>query len=190
MELQHVNVKLFAENPEQVEQDRFTPIFHRWIQEQNGEELLIDVADYLHVDAGPGIVLIGDEADYSMDNSNHRLGLRYNRKAPLPGDNQERFRHALKSVLGACLRLEGDASLAGKLKFNRKEIEFFINDRALAPNTNAIFVSCKGELEKFFREIFNGNNFTMEHNPDPRVRFGVLVKTTKPFDLDALLKKL
>ncbi|HKX12235.1 MAG TPA: hypothetical protein VJP40_03710, partial [bacterium] len=135
MELQHVNIKIFADNPQAVEQEHFTPIFHSWIQEQAAKELLLDVADYLHVPQGPGIVLIGNEADYSMDDSGGRLGLRYNRKLDLGGTNAERFAQALEAALWACLRLEKDPRMAGHLKFKKNEIELFINDRGLAPNT-------------------------------------------------------
>ena len=31
--------------------------------------------------AGPGVMLIGHQADYSVDNTDDRLGVRYNRKA-------------------------------------------------------------------------------------------------------------
>src|SRR5205807_2486817 len=85
IELQHINVKLLLEGGDDL--DPVIPIFHSWIQNQPFGELLIDVADYRHVHHGPGIVLIGHEADYSLDQTDGRLGLRYNRKAPLPGSN-------------------------------------------------------------------------------------------------------
>ena len=66
------------------------PVFHSWIQDQIFAELLLDVADYRHVHHGPGLMLIGHEADYSLDQTDGVLGLRYNRKAPLPGTNLER----------------------------------------------------------------------------------------------------
>lgn len=190
MELQHVNVKIFAENPQGMEQEKFTPIFQRWIQEQICEELLIDVADYLHVEAGPGIVLVGYEADYSMDNADQRLGLRYNRKTALAGDSVAKCKQALRAALLACQRLENDPLLEGKLKFKRQEFELFINDRALAPNTAATLQSLKPGLEGFCKVFFDSGTFTLSHDPDPRIRFGVKVALSKPFDLEVLLKKL
>ena len=64
-------------------------MFHSWIQEQVGEGLLLDVADYRHVHEGPGVILIGYEGNYSVDNTDNRLGVRYNRKAALDGNNQD-----------------------------------------------------------------------------------------------------
>ena len=190
MELQHINFKIFAEHPEQVEQERFMPIFQSWIQDQVCEDLLLDVADYLHVDAGPGIVLVGEAADYCMDNSGHRLGLRYNRKAGLALANQAKLGQALRETLAASQRLEADPRLEGKLAFHRGELELLINDRAIAPNTAATLEACRGELEKFFTRAFGGDKFTLTHNPDPRQRFGVTVKTSEPFNIDTVLQNL
>src|SRR5579872_5362414 len=128
MQLQHVNVKLLVRNPEEVDLEPLIPVFHGWIQNQIGEGLLLDIADYRHVDAGPGVVLIGHEGNYSVDNTDHRLGVRYNRKAALDGSNQERLRQAARAALSACERLEAEPLLGGKLRFNGQEIEISIND--------------------------------------------------------------
>src|SRR5579872_1428900 len=81
MNLQHVNVKLVLDDPASVDLEPLIPIFHSWISERVFEELLLDVADYRHVPSGPGVVLIGHQANYSVDNMGNRLGVRYNRKA-------------------------------------------------------------------------------------------------------------
>ena len=57
MELQHLNVKLLVKEPEEAALEPLIPVFHSWIEEQVFEELLLDVADYRHVHAGPGVVL-------------------------------------------------------------------------------------------------------------------------------------
>ena len=136
MELQHVNVKLYLENSRHVDLEALIPVFHNWIQDQICEELLIDVADYRHVHAGPGVVLIGHEADYSVDNTDSRLGIRYNRKAILVGSNQSRLKQPLRAALVACQRLESDPSLEGKIRFDRREIELFITWRILTRSLN------------------------------------------------------
>ena len=80
MQLQHVNVKLLVQNAEDLDLEPLIPVFHGWIRGQVLGELLLDVADYRHVYAGPGVVLIGHEGNYSVDNTDNRLGVRYNRK--------------------------------------------------------------------------------------------------------------
>src|SRR6266852_727852 len=135
-QLQHVNVKLMLQNTGAVDREPLIPVFHAWIQEQSPGELLLDVADYRHVPAGPGVVLIGYEGDYSVDNTGNRLGVRYNRKAALDGSNEDRLKQAARAALTACKRLEEDARLGGTLRFGGREIEIFINDRLLAPNSD------------------------------------------------------
>src|SRR5437870_9839090 len=118
MHLEHVNVKLLVKSPEEVDLEPLIPVFHSWIQAQVFEELLLDVADYRHVPAGPGVVLIGHQANYSVDNSDEHLGVRYNRKAVVNGSNQDALRQAMRASLIACQRLESEPRLEGKLRFN------------------------------------------------------------------------
>src|ERR1700689_1480437 len=77
MNLQHVNVKLLAKDWEkindQIDLEPLIPIFHSWIEGKIFEELLLDVADYRHVPEGPGVVLIGLQADYGGDKTVGRL---------------------------------------------------------------------------------------------------------------------
>ena len=188
MDFQHVNVKIYVDGDLNVDAARFIEIFHHWVAERLFDELLIDVADYRHVPAGPGVVLIGHEADYSMDNSNNRYGMRYNRKAPLDGSNMHRFVQALRSAANACQLLEAQLEKDGPLKFSRQEFELFINDRALASNTPLTYATCKPELEAFLKNVLGHSEFTLEHDSDPRRLFGVNVKLAKPFDLGALLE--
>ena len=186
MELQHVNVKLFVDGKLPVEPARFIEVFHAWIRESVLSELLVDVADYRHVPAGPGVLLVGHESDYSMDNTDDRWGLRYNRKAPLEGNNEDRFRQALGSAVNACRLLEKHFAGEGPLTFSRKEFDLFVNDRAFAPNTADTFAACKPELDSFLTTALGHNNFALAHHADPRQRFGVTVKTAEPFDLSQL----
>ncbi len=71
--VQHVKVKIFAREPVSIDLADAIPVFHSWIQDRVCEELLIDVADYRHVAAGPGVMLIAHEANYSLDNTDNRF---------------------------------------------------------------------------------------------------------------------
>lgn len=191
MELQHVNVKLFVRDPEKLDLERLVPIFHGWIQEQGSDELLLDVADYRHVPAGPGVVLIGHEANYSVDNTGSRLGVRYNRKAALEGGNLDRFAQATRAALIACRRLESDPRLEGRLRINGREIELFVNDRLLAPNSAATRVAAEPEVRQFFETLFAGSEFSLAYaNGDPRRLFSVTVTSSRPFTTEDLLNNL
>ena len=190
MQLQHVNVKLLVRNPEEVDLEPLIPVFHDWIRDQVGEGLLLDIADYRHVPAGPGVVLIGHEGNYSVDNTDNRLGVRYNRKTVLDGSNQDRLNQAAHTALVACQRLEADSRLAGKLTFNGQEIEIFINDRLLAPNCDATREAFGSDLKSFSAKLFRRSEYSMSYDSDSRQLFTVSVKAAQPFPLADLLEKL
>ncbi|MCI0419612.1 MAG: hypothetical protein L0387_44700 [Acidobacteria bacterium] len=190
MELQHINVKLYLQHPEKVKQESLVPVFHEWIQNQVCEELLIDVADYRHVHAGPGVVLIGHQADYSLDNTGNRMGIRYNRKAALAGSNRDRFAQALRSALQACQRLESDARLASTFRFNRQDLKLFVNDRMLAPKFGRDAVSVETEFRDFFGDVVGTGEFEMKVEADSRSLFGAEIKTAQPFDVEGVLARL
>lgn len=186
MNIQHINIKIYLENPESVKLADYAAIFNTWIQEQRLEELLIDVADYLHVHNGPGIMLIGHEADYSLDNRAGRLGLLYNRKAQLEGATQEKLAQAVHAALTAAQILEKENGL----KFNGSEVQIIINDRLLVPNTVETFAALESEFQSFFNQLFDGAEYSLSHNNDRRERFTVNVKAESKFGVDTLLKNL
>src|SRR5262245_5008318 len=190
MELQHINVKLYLREPHAVKMEAVVPVFHDWIQHRACEELMIDVADYRHVHAGPGVVLVGHQADYSVDNADSRLGIRYNRKASVEGSNRDRFSQALRAALRACQRLEADEKLSGSLRFNRQEIQLFVNDRMLAPNTGHLTDYVQAELRSFFGNVFGDGEFEMKFDSNPRSLFGVEVRAAKPLELEEVLARL
>ena len=105
IDLQKINVKFYlAEDAVLSPEDAFR-IFSQWIPETK-DEVLIDVADYQHVPQGPKTVLVGHEANYTLDNTDGRYGLLYGQKATAQGSNAERLKSAIASALKACRRLE------------------------------------------------------------------------------------
>ena len=186
MNVQHINIKIYLDNPETVKLEDYAAVFNNWIQKQRLEELLIDVADYLHVHHGPGIMLIGHEADYSLDHRAGRLGLLYNRKEQLDGTTQEKLAQALRAALTAAQILEKENGL----KFNGSEVQIVINDRLLVPNTAETFAALEPDLKAFFNQLYGGAEYTLAHNADPRERFTANIKTSASFDVVTLLKNL
>jgi hypothetical protein len=190
MQLQHVNVKLLVQNGDSARLEPLIPVFHSWIEGQNGDELLIDVADYTHVPAGPGIVLIGHEGNYSLDNTGNRLGVRYNRKAALDGGNQECLAQAARAALTACRRLEAEPRLDGKFRFNGQDIEIFVNDRLIAPNTAATRATFDADFHTFSQRLFRGKEYSISYVDDPRSLFTAYVRAARPFSVAELLESL
>jgi hypothetical protein len=191
MQLQHVNVKLLVQNGGGANLEPLIPVFHGWIESQSTKnELLIDVADYTHVPAGPGIVLIGYEGNYSVDNTGNRLGVRYNRKASVDGSNEDRLSQAARAALTACQRLETEPRLDGKFRFNGRDIEIFINDRLLAPNTPATREAFDADFQLFSRKLLRGKEYSISYGEDPRGLFTAYVKTAQPVSVAGLLEAL
>ena len=118
MNLQHVIVKIPVEGELAIEPGELINVFHRWVAEQSMPELLIDVADLRHVPSGPGVVLVGSQADYSLDHSHDRWGLQYRRKDVLEGSNVDRLTQAFTAARHACERLEQE--LGGRVRFSRR----------------------------------------------------------------------
>ena len=154
-EYQHFNVKLFAEGEPEIDWHALIPVFHRWIQKQSLPGLLIDVADYAHVPAGPGVMLIGHDAFWSVDNRENRLGFLYNRRTVTNGGNASRLRDAFESALLAARKLESEPEFVGKVRFSDRQLEVTVNDRLLAPNTDATWA----ELQPAFKEVFTNAEF-------------------------------
>jgi len=190
VELQHVNVKLLLENPEDLNLDAVITVFHSWIQDQVCEELLLDVTDYRHVHHGPGVVLIGHEGDYAIDNTDGRLGIRYNRKAPLEGSNQDRLAQAVRAALAAAERLQQDTRLDGKCNFNGRDVELFVNDRLLAPNGPETRQAVESEFHAFARDLFGIAGYTLTFENDSRRLFGAKIKANQSLAVADLLVNL
>jgi hypothetical protein len=173
--MQHVNIKLFADRAD-IDIGDAVAVFHQWIQESVAPELMIDVADYKHVPDGPGVMLIGHEANYSLDQAGGRLGLLYNRKAAVEGDAQAVLRQAFEAAVNAAKHLESAEPFAGKLHFDTGDVEVIVNDRLLAPNTDATWAALGPEVERFFTSVYGEGGVLLERRGEPRERFRVGVK--------------
>ncbi len=190
MEFQHINVKLFVKSPEAIDLEALVPVFHSWIQNQGPGELLIDVADYRHVPSGPGVVLIGHEGNYSLDNADGRLGVRYNRKAALEGTNHDRLVQATRAALKACQRLETEPKLDGKIQFDGREIAISINDRLLAPNTPETLAAGEPDIRAFLSTLFGEADYKLSKPQDSRRVFSVGITSSQAFSTSELLDNL
>jgi hypothetical protein len=189
MDAHKLQLKLYATPAaaKAVHTEELIPVFHRWIKDRALPELTIDVANYGHVPNGPGVVLIGHGSDYFMDEGEGRLGLLHNRKRSGPAAG-ERLSDAARRTLHAASLLEKDAALAGKLTFATNELLFRINDRLLAPNTDATFAAVKGELEALAKQLFAGP-FEMQREGSAKELFTVRVKSPQSPPLATLLER-
>ena len=188
MELQKLNVKLFVEQPNAIPLADFIEVFHSWIQATDG--VYHDVADYSHMQAGPGIVLVAHDAHVSIDESGNRRGLVFSQKAPLAGSNQERLRAVLRAALENCRKLEAEPALGGKLRFTANEAVISVNERLLGGNSPEAFDEIKGDVENVARQLFGGAPVIVDRDAEARQRLNVRVKTSAALDAAQALANL
>src|ERR1051326_2652427 len=178
MDLQKIKGKFFVSGSSQVSLAPFIGVFNSWIQASEGE--YYDLTDYGHVPAGPGIVLVADEANVSIDNTENRLGLLYNRKRPLKGSEIEKLSYAVATALSYCRRIEEEPALDAKVRFRGNEALIVINDRLTAPNTEETFSALRPAFEALGRRLFGTTKFSIEKETDARRRFGVRIRVNEP----------
>src|SRR6185312_16907803 len=116
MDLHKVGVKFFAAEGTRFDILKLIPMYHRWIQQGSVEDLGINVADYSHVPAGPGIMLIAHEGNYALDETGHQRGVLYYSKQQLPGALPERFAQVARKALKAAELMSTAAELDGALQ--------------------------------------------------------------------------
>ena len=189
-------VKFFTQDPAAIPLAEFVPVFHGFIQQKAlPDHLLIDVADYQHVHHGPGIVLVAHEGNFYTDTAEGRLGLMYQRKQPIPGADtlRDRLAHVVAAALRACVRLEDEPALGGRVRFRTDEVLFRVSDRLLAPNTPETFSAVEPDLRAFLSELYPGDELTLEARHAPQTLFELRIKvssSTAPRDLLERLEAL
>jgi len=190
MDLHKFGFKFFAADAERVDLLALIPVFHRWIQADALPDLLLDVGDYSHLPAGPGIILVAHEGTYGFDEAGHRRGVQYYSKRPLSGDLPERLATVARKTLLAARLLADEPELNGAVRIPGNELRFFANDRLIAPNTDEAYAALEPALRSFLDRLYAGAPYTIEREPDPRERLGVTVRTEQPVALEALLERL
>lgn len=133
MKLAKLGIKLYADVPADFAVESVVPVFHAFIREKKlADEVLVDVADYGHVERGPGVVLIGHGADYYLDLGEGRPGLLFSRKREGPEDPEALVVDALRRTFAAASLLESDLGV----RFRTDELRVAIPDRLNAPPTD------------------------------------------------------
>ena len=190
MDLHKFCVKFFVENPEAVALGSVIPVYHRWIQKQAVEGMLVDVADYGHLPQGPGVLLVAHEADYGMDSMEGPLGLLYNRKTESAGRLSDRIAAAFKAALGACVKLENEPEFQGKVRFKAASPIFIANDRLHAPNTDESFQALRSDLSAALAKVYPSTVDLRRTSVDPRNRLTIQITSSQPADVASLLARL
>lgn len=159
-DLVRIGAKLYADNPDVIDLAAYVPIFHGWIQREILDGVPIDVADYAHVPDGPGVMLIGHEADRSLDLGEGRPGVLYQRKRDGEGTLEQRVAASIAAADGIADELEADAA-AGGVSFGRDEILLKVTDRRLARNEDATLDALLPAIEAALAAVRPGRTATI-----------------------------
>ncbi len=189
MDTHRINLKFYLKNGRDIEPETWFRTFNTWIPITT-DEVLVDVADYSHVHKGPVTLLVGHDANYSIDNTDGELGLLYDRKQPLDGAPSEQLRTAFLGALKACRRLESDLSIGDRVTFRGDEVLIVLNDRLHAPNTEETLADLMPDLRDLLADLYAGADFHFQRNPDPKQRFTLSIRAEGDWDTAALLKNL
>ena len=162
--LYRFGLKLFAEPALSIDSRECIPIFHKWIQNENFDRLLIDVADYTHVVEGPKVVLIGHEGNLSLDTSEGRLGLVCTQKYPDGKTLTKRLTSVACTLISAAQLLASEPTFANQLHFRGSELQFFSNDRLLAPPGDSSVNDLKPAMEALMKSLYPGRNYSISQS--------------------------
>ncbi len=186
-----LQIKLFVANPKSIDYSAVSALFQRWIQDRALEGQLIDVADYRHVVQGPAVVLIGHDADYTIDNSGGRLGLLFTRKHSPEAHFKTQLRTSLRLTLAAAQLLETEPSFDPRPRFRADEIELRFPDRLQYPNTPESFTAIKDDLRAVFTEVYASDSVEIAPvEQDSRYLFTVNVQSEAAFRISELAQYL
>ena len=174
-ELKQIDIKIFAEEGENIAPYEFVPVLQRWIQEHRVPGVLIDVADYSHIHHGAGMILVAHEYNLSIDYTGGRMGLLIHYKLPPQDTFEDRLGAALKQAFSAAAILEEEPEFQARLKFSRTQFQFLASDRLLAPNTDEAYNRIAAVLEARIRKLTDGDVILTRMNEDPRDRLAIEV---------------
>ncbi len=190
MQPKRFGVKFFVTDPGSVELSKFVPIYQRWIQRSWVEGLLIDVAAYEHVPQGPGIILIGDEGDYALDNRDGRPGLLYTRKRQMGDTFQDSLRTTFRLALLAAHKLTAEPTIKG-IGFDYTHAQIIFFDRLNTPNTPEALAAAAAEIGAFASSLYTSSDLSVDlAYADPREPLSVYVKAVAQIDAETLIERL
>lgn len=133
------------------------PIFHDWIRTNAiDDDVLVDVADYAHVQGGPGVLLVCHEGQYVIDRSRGEVGLAYHRRRGVaPDDAVEGAAVALRRLVRAAKLLAKDERVSG-MEFDTTRLEVRVLDRLHVGNDEAGWGVVADPLKQAIAGVWGG----------------------------------
>ena len=181
-----ISIKFYLDQGHNIAPETWFKTFNNWISAHNGSDVLLDVADYSHVPNGPVTLLLGHEYDISIDDTDAKRGLLYNRKQPNGGAFAQQLSSAVRAACETCRRLETEEAVA----FRGNELRLILNDRLNAPNTENTHNAIKDDLQALLHQLYNGSEVLAERRKDTGQRFTLDIRAEGDWSVAKLLENL
>ncbi|MFQ5425660.1 MAG: hypothetical protein ACE5EV_01105 [Gaiellales bacterium] len=190
MRPQRLAVKFFTkpDPAAPVDLEPFIALFHEFIQAKRLDGLLIDVADYSHVPAGPGVILIGHDAEYGLDRAGGLAGLRTLGKRFENATLDEALRQTLCKALRCVAAIESDGRTG--LRFETATVEIQLVDRLQAPHTEQALRAALDEAAPAIDLLFGNAVLETAGELDPRSLPTLSAVAAESADVPTLLARL
>ncbi|MDE0102540.1 MAG: hypothetical protein OXN89_09180 [Bryobacterales bacterium] len=168
IDLQRIDVKLLLNAPAEPDLDPFLVIFDRWRKVTDHPSDWVDLADYAHMPAGPGILIAGKRDTYSVNLNPPGPGLLTSVRRGLSGSLSERFREAFRRASDLNAAVLAEPEFPKEMAPIDGAWEIFANDRLLCPNTNEMDSVVRPELAA----ALGVDPATLRRHSDPVGRLG------------------
>lgn len=136
-DLQRIDVKLLLATPPHPNIDVFLEIFNRWRQREDHPCDWVDLADYAHMPAGPGILIAGKRDTFSINLNPPGPGLLTSTHAGLEGPLEDRFREAFRRARELSRSVLSEPEFPVEFSVSDEGWEIYVNDRLTFPNSDA-----------------------------------------------------
>ncbi len=190
VDLQKISVKILTDAPPTVNLDPFIAIFGRWRTDADHPAQWLDLADYAHMPRGPGIVLVGRNANFSFDLGSAAPGILYASKRGLEGTPEARLRAVLRACFEMSRRLVAEPEFPREVHLLTGSLELSLNDRLETPNTQATDRLLRPSIESVLHSLLTPEGCELRRQADPGKLYGFSIQSSASLTPDILLSRL
>lgn len=184
-----IGFKIYMDQGDDLEPEMWFRVFNTWIPEPDGD-VLVDVADYSHVQNGPSTILVGHRANYALDNTGGRFGFLYTRKRDLSGSFANRMTETVREALKAAVRLADDPRLDGGIHFTGEQTQLILNDRLNAPSNRSTHDALTSDVDALLEKLYGGESVETSRDEDTRQRVTLDFVASVSFDPSQMLANI
>lgn len=171
-DLQRVDVKQLLDAPRDPDIDPFLVIFDRWRKQDGHPCDWVDLADYAHMPAGPGILIVGKRDSFSVNLNPPGPGLLTSVRSGLDGGLAERLREAFRRARELNAAVLAEPEFPRRMQVIDGAWEVFINDRLRFPNSDA----SDRRIRPALAEALGVTPRSLVRHADPRGRLGYSIR--------------